>query len=101
LIETARWNLLLHDLPAEVVAAAVILALVGLCGPGDPWIGRCALVVGGYMAALLVVGRPDNAYWGILYAPLAPMGLVFAPAALRDLFVCLIGAKPPNARASA
>ena len=31
------------------------------------------------------IGRLDNFYWGLLYAPLLPVGIAFAPAALRDL----------------
>jgi hypothetical protein len=33
----------------------------------------------------MVVGRPDNEYWGELWAPLLPLGLALAPAALGDL----------------
>jgi hypothetical protein len=33
----------------------------------------------------MIIGRPDNFYWAIMLAPLLPIGLAFAPAALRDL----------------
>lgn len=84
-LETARRNLMLIWASAPVVAFAVCLGLLGLAGWRSGWTGRAALVVGGYMAAFAVVGRPDNAYWGILYAPLLPLGWLLAPAALRDL----------------
>ncbi len=85
-LETARRNVLLVICPRWLVAVAVCFSLAGLVDRRDPWISRVALTVGGYLAAFTVVGRPDNEYWGILYAPLLPLGLVFAPTALRDLF---------------
>lgn len=86
-LETAKRNLLLIWAPAPVVAVAACLGLLGLAGWRNGWTARAALVVGGYMAAFAIVGRPDNAYWGILYAPLLPLGWLLAPAALRDLAV--------------
>ena len=85
-VEACRRNLALHLLPPWVAALAACLGLVGLAGWRDPWVSRVALVVGGYMGAFLVVGRPDTSYWGQLYAPLLPLGLVLAPAALADLW---------------
>ena len=69
----------------EAVATAVLAALIGLAGCRNPLVTRCALIAGGYMAAFTVLGRTNNDSWGILYAPLLPLGLVFAPAAFRDL----------------
>lgn len=84
-LETAHRSLALNLAPPVVVAAAVALGLAGLVGARNPIAARCALIVGGYMAAFLVVGRPDNGYWGLLYAPLLPLGWVAAPLAVRDL----------------
>ena len=84
-IVTARWNLLLHEPPDVLVMTAICLSMIGLAGWRDPRTSRAALTMGGYMAAFTVVGRPDTNYWGQLYAPLLPVGLMLAPAALRDL----------------
>lgn len=80
----ARQSLLIW-LPAWVAAIATPLALLGWCA----WTGGYAARVAGllilWMICFLVMGRPDNAYWGFLFAPLLPVGLALAPAALRDL----------------
>jgi hypothetical protein len=39
-----------------------------------------------YTIGFMIIGRPENAYWGLVTAPLTALGLCFAPAALRDLF---------------
>jgi hypothetical protein len=84
-LETAHRSIALNLVPPVVVAFAVGLGLVGLVGARNAIAARCALIVGGYMAAFLVVGRPDNGYWGLLYAPLLPLGWVVGPFAVRDL----------------
>jgi len=81
----ARQSSLLIGLPAWVAAIATPLALLGWAA----WPGRYALRVaaslGLWMTAFLLLGRPDNAYWGFLFAPLLPVGLAMAPPALLDL----------------
>jgi len=84
-LKTARWNAVLAIAPNGVIGAVVCAALIGLAGCRNPLVTRCALIAGGYMAAFTVLGRTNNDSWGILYAPLLPLGLVFAPAAFRDL----------------
>jgi hypothetical protein len=91
MLKTARRNAILVLLPAWVVAAVVCLAVIGLAGYRHPWVNRIALTVTGYLAAFAVVGRPENDYWGILYAPLLPLGLVLAPQAMRDLMSRALG----------
>jgi hypothetical protein len=85
-IATAKWNILLHELPYPLIALALCLGVIGLAGAEDARARRAAVIVAGYLAGFLVVGRPDNYYWGLLYAPLLPVGFLLAPAALRDLF---------------
>jgi len=43
--------------------------------------------VGAYLLAFLVVGKPFNNYWGLLYAALLPMGLVRLPDAMEQVVV--------------
>jgi hypothetical protein len=90
-IATAKWNILLHMLPPELIALAVCLGVIGLAGFDDGRSRRAAMVVAGYLIAFVFVGRPDNYYWGQLYAPLLPLGIVFAPGAIRDLVLRACG----------
>lgn len=85
-LATAKWNIVLHELPYPLIALAVCVGAIGLAGAHDGRAHRAAVLIIGYLTAFLVVGRPDNYYWGILFAPLLPVGFLFAPAALRDLF---------------
>jgi hypothetical protein len=80
-----RCSLLLF-LPLPAVALLVPLALLGWAGVRGATGERIALLLLGYAAGFMLVGRPDNFYWGILIAPLLPIGLAFAPRALLDLF---------------
>jgi hypothetical protein len=84
-IATAKWNILLHALPYPMIALALCLGVIGLAGAEDGRARRAAVLVAGYLSGFLVVGRPDNYYWGLLYTPLLPVGFLLAPAALRDL----------------
>ena len=92
-VATARWDAYLASPPAWLVAAAVCLSLVGFAGRRGPLAARAGLILAGYLAAFVVVGRRDNIYWGLLYAPILPLGIVFAPAALRDLARVLTGGR--------
>jgi hypothetical protein len=76
------------SLPLPVIAVLVPLALLGWAGLAGSTGERIALLLIGYLAGFMLVGRPDNFYWGILIAPLLPVGLAFAPRALRDLVGC-------------
>jgi hypothetical protein len=85
ILATMRSNALFVLLPNAVLAAALGAALLGLAGARDRLIGRVLGVLATYFALFSVVGRPDNDYWGYLYAPLLPIGLALAPRALADL----------------
>lgn len=84
-LSTARMHAFLLVLPVWVTALYVPLALLGLLA----WPERRALSLRlsgiAFVAAFFVVGRPENFYWGPLYTPLLALGIVWAPAALRDL----------------
>ncbi len=84
-IATAKWNILLHPLPNFLIALALCLGVLGLTGAREGRAQRAAVIVAGYLVAFLVVGRPENYYWGMLYTPLLAAGFLWAPAALRDL----------------
>lgn len=80
---TAKWNLYQLDV-SWIDAVLLPLALLGLTGrPRDL---RLLLIVVGYTAGFLFVGRDANSYWGFLIAPLWPLGLAMAwPALLQHL----------------
>ncbi len=86
ILATCRINLLLIASPPWLAALYLPLSLLGMVG----WRGETSLrigaLVGLYLAAFSVVGGLNNAYWGLMYAPLLPFGLVWAPASLRDLW---------------
>jgi len=80
-----KWNMLLMTTPDWVAAILAPLALLGVAGATGPLADRVLLVVGGYVSAFLIVGRPDNAYWGLMIAPLWPLGLYLLMPTLRDM----------------
>jgi len=84
-LATARWSLPIMLLPAWAAAVLLPLALLGLAG----WRGalglRVGLLVAGYIAAFMVLGRPDNNYWGFMYGQLLIPGLVLCAPSLLDL----------------
>jgi hypothetical protein len=84
-VQTARLNFYLIHAPTVVLAIWICLGIAGLAGARNPWFSRAALIAGGYMLVFLAVGLPGNAYWGLLYAPLLPIGVVLAPESLLDL----------------
>lgn len=95
-IATAKWNIVLHMLPSPLVALAICAGVIGLAGSYDSRAQRAAVVVAGYLIAFLFVGRFDNYYWGQLYTPLLPLGIVLAPAAIRDLLSRSFGGAPSS-----
>jgi hypothetical protein len=87
---TAQVNFFLILAPSVVTAIYLPLSLLGLLAWRGRGSGLAAMTVVVYIAAFMVIGmRPQNAYWGLLYAPLLPLGLVWAPTALADLWRAL------------
>ncbi len=71
-----KWNALLLGLPAPVMALVAALVVLGLAGLRGPMETRVAVVLVAYSLAFLVLGRVDNAYWGLMITPLWPVALV-------------------------
>jgi hypothetical protein len=84
-LKTARSNVLLLASPSWVAGLLLPFMLLGLAGWSSQGGTRVALTVGIYVAAFLFAGRPNQAYWGLMYTSLLPLGLVFAPRAVADL----------------
>jgi hypothetical protein len=73
-LATGRANLGLMLMPATAVAVALPALLVGLWRWG-PDGHRVAITVSTFIGFFLVAGRPDNWYWGLMIAPLLPLGV--------------------------
>ena len=71
-------------LPTAVLIVVVAVAVVGLWSWPHPARLRIATTVTLYALIFLVVGRPDEWYWGFLIAPIWPLGLVGFGAALMS-----------------
>lgn len=79
-LRTATFNGVLLVAPYWVAAIVLVLGVVGL--KDQP---RAAVTVALYLLLFLVYGRPENEYWGALYAPLIALGLVWAPGTIKRL----------------
>jgi hypothetical protein len=107
-LRTAAFNGILLVLPYWVAALALVAGLAGLTSMPRAFV---TLVL--YLLLFLVYGRPENNYWGALYAPLIALGLVWAVPAIAALLTRLrssaagsVGAprsdsSPPSADGSA
>jgi hypothetical protein len=84
-VATSSWSPLLVALPSWVVALILPFVLLGLAGWRDRAALRVALIVFGYLTVFSFVGNTFNDYWGAIYAPLLPFGLMVAPDCVRDL----------------
>ncbi|NBC47842.1 MAG: hypothetical protein GVY22_07610 [Gammaproteobacteria bacterium] len=85
-LQTAQWNVVVLMAGPWLAAVAMPLVLLGSGAWVDPLGHRLGLTVVGYTLAFMIIGRPDNDYWGILCAPLIALSLAFAPAGLRGLW---------------
>src|SRR3546814_17861768 len=71
--------------PVAITPLLVPLSLLGWAA----WSGasglRTFLYLSGFICAMMLFGRPDNFYLAVMITPILFVGLLFAPAALRDL----------------
>jgi hypothetical protein len=81
---TARMNSLLFHWPAVLLWLFLLLSLFGLAQRIDFASRASCLAALLYLVAFAFVGRPENFYWGLLYAPLLPAGVAAGLAALAD-----------------
>lgn len=82
-MQASEWALLGPLFPRWLVPALVPLALFGFTAWRGALGRRLALTVGGYVVGFLCFGRADNSYWGLMIAPLLPLGLLATWPALR------------------
>jgi hypothetical protein len=87
-LRATHFNTLTVAAPPAVQALILPAALLGLVGWRDPATGagrRLAVLVLGYLCGFCVIGQPYNFYWGLMIAPLWPLGLVASDRAARAL----------------
>ena len=98
---TARMNSLLFHWPAAILWLYLLLSLIGLANRIDFASRVCCLAALLYVVAFAIVGRPENFYWGLMYAPLLPAGASAGLVALaRDWRQAAFGNLPPVSVAS-
>lgn len=85
-LSTSKWTLLTFFTPWWIDIVLLPLMLIGLLGWRGPVGTRLAMISALYVLAFLIAGRPDNSYWGLMYAPLLPLGLLQIPRCLADLW---------------
>jgi hypothetical protein len=82
-------------LPPAIATVAIILSFLGWAG----WRSRTglagSLMFAGYGLMLMLLGRYENFYWGLLIAPAFALGIIFAPIALKDLWRAALASPAP------
>jgi len=86
----SSWNLIAVLFGPWFRALVFPLGLIGALGWKDR---RLIVVLAGFAAGFMVIGRLENYYWGLIITPLVGVGLALAPPALRDLWR---GARPAD-----
>ncbi|MCH7629214.1 hypothetical protein [Novosphingobium sp.] len=74
-IDALRRNLALYPLPGWLLLATVAASLAAMLRWGRERERIAAIGSAGFLAALTVLGREDNGYWGFMVAPFVLMGL--------------------------
>ncbi|WP_330896321.1 hypothetical protein [Sphingobium sp.] len=81
-LSMARATTMLMTVPAPVSAVLAPLALFGWAATEGGYARRVTLAFLAWLVPFLVIGRPENSYWGLLMAPLWLAGLPLALPAL-------------------
>lgn len=84
-LSAARWNLLVLLAGQWLAAILVPLAIIGAAARRGGLTMRLAVLLVGYVDGFLVLGRPENYYWGLLITPLIAAGLALAPGSLGEI----------------
>ncbi len=85
-IKAAVLATALQMLPVWAGALLVGLALFGWLSWRDPLGLRMFAILAGYAAVIALFARLDTFYWALMIAPVFLLGLLFAPAGIRDLW---------------
>ncbi|WP_143089650.1 hypothetical protein [Qipengyuania nanhaisediminis] len=74
-LAAAKWNILTSQLSGFPLVAVVMTFLLSLIAVRRVELKVAAVYVALFCIALLFLGRPDNDYWGIMFAPFLALGL--------------------------
>jgi hypothetical protein len=75
ILATSKWNLLTAALPDPFLIALLVVMGCGLALVRRDELQVAAVTVALFCIALLALGRPNNNYWGIMFAPFLGLGL--------------------------
>lgn len=84
-LATIQVHPFLFVFPSWCTAVLAPLALLGFLAWRDAMGKRVGLTIAAYILIFLFIGRNNNAYWGLLYCNLVPLGLLYAPVVLSDI----------------
>lgn len=85
-VKAATLATALQMLPVWAGALLVGFSLFGWLSWSDPLGLRMFAILAGYAAAIALFARLDTFYWALMIAPVFLLGLLFAPAGIRDLW---------------
>jgi hypothetical protein len=77
-LHAAQWNGVLAAAPAWLTAVVTPIALMGAVLWDGALGRRLAGILLAYVSAFALIGRPENFYWGLMFAPLLPLGFARA-----------------------
>lgn len=86
-VGSVRSTTLLSAFPLSLSIVLVPLALLGWIMRKDKFALRVSFAILGFMIPFLFIGRPNNNYWGLLYALFLLPGLAFSWQGLKSLIV--------------
>lgn len=94
---TGRMNGLLFAAPAVMLWLYLLGSLTGLAWRSDAASQLACLAAVLYILAFGIVGREENFYWGLMYAPLLPWGVAALMQSYRLAPSLLVATPAPDA----
>lgn len=85
-LDTATFNGIFLIAPIWVTAILIPASCLGLLAWPSEAGKRMALTTFCYLTLFAIIGKSYNSYWGAIYTPVMTVGLVWFPAAIRDLW---------------
>jgi len=89
-----RLNAFFFAAPGPLLFLYLLFSLLGLACIRDERLLLQGFVAASYLAGFSFIGMSVNFYWGLLFAPLLPAGIVAAPAVLSTLWQRASGQAP-------
>ena len=79
-VQFSGWFLISPNYVTLVLVPVSILGIIGYRSTISFLLSTTILI---YVFFFMIVGRMDNIYWGMLYAPIFSTGLLYSPAAMK------------------